>query len=275
MYLRCLAGDRLRSWLQWLQWAEFCYNSVFHTSIKTLPFKVMYGRDPPSVRAYMTGEAKLPAVQHQLMECDEFFVEVKERLVQAQQYHKLHYDRNHREVEFQVVQWVWLCLISRLLASLDVQGQGKLGPKYFGLFVVVEHIGEVAYQLQLPVGAKIDDVSHVGLLKPYCGAEPMSPGSLPPVHHGHAYLEPSRVIKSILAWGQLEMLVCWSGQVAAQATWVPVDEFQTLYLPFQLEDELLLQGGEMSCAVCSTSTGDHVTKRQQKPLLHRRISFPI
>lgn len=24
MYLRCLAGDRLKSWLQWLPWAEYC-----------------------------------------------------------------------------------------------------------------------------------------------------------------------------------------------------------------------------------------------------------
>jgi hypothetical protein len=50
-------------------------------------------------------------------------------LEQAQQYYKLHYDRKHREVEFQVGQLVWLGLISRPLASLEVQGRGKLGPK--------------------------------------------------------------------------------------------------------------------------------------------------
>jgi hypothetical protein len=26
-YLRCLVGDRPRSWLRWLPWAEFCFNS--------------------------------------------------------------------------------------------------------------------------------------------------------------------------------------------------------------------------------------------------------
>lgn len=26
MYLRCLAGDRPKTWLKWLPWAEFCYN---------------------------------------------------------------------------------------------------------------------------------------------------------------------------------------------------------------------------------------------------------
>jgi hypothetical protein len=43
MYLRCLAGDRPRSWLQWLPWAEFCYNSSYQSSLRTTPFQVVYG----------------------------------------------------------------------------------------------------------------------------------------------------------------------------------------------------------------------------------------
>jgi hypothetical protein len=47
MYLRCLTGDRPRQWLRWLPWAEYCFNTSFQTSLKTTPFKVVYGRDPP------------------------------------------------------------------------------------------------------------------------------------------------------------------------------------------------------------------------------------
>jgi hypothetical protein len=47
MYLRCLAGDRPRFWLQWLPWAEFCYNFSYHTPLMCSPFKVVYARDPP------------------------------------------------------------------------------------------------------------------------------------------------------------------------------------------------------------------------------------
>lgn len=62
MYLRCLDGDRPRSWLQWLPWAEYCYNTSYQTAIQCSPFRVVYGRDPPSLLAYQPGVAKVAAV---------------------------------------------------------------------------------------------------------------------------------------------------------------------------------------------------------------------
>jgi len=102
MYLRCLSGDRPRHWVRWLPWAEFCYNSSYQASLKTSPFHVVYGRDPPILRAYEQGEARLPAVEQQLLERDEFLAEVRDRLEQAQQYSKVQYDRKHRELSFRV-----------------------------------------------------------------------------------------------------------------------------------------------------------------------------
>ena len=52
MYLRCLTGDRPRQWLRWLPWVEYCYNSSYQASLKTSPFRVVYGRDPPTIAAY-------------------------------------------------------------------------------------------------------------------------------------------------------------------------------------------------------------------------------
>jgi hypothetical protein len=105
MYLRCLAGDRTQQWLQWLPWAEYCYNTNFHSSLRLTPFSVVYGREPPSLRAYTQGEARLPVVHQQLMERDEFICQVQERLEQAQNHYKLQYDRNHRELKFHPGYW--------------------------------------------------------------------------------------------------------------------------------------------------------------------------
>jgi hypothetical protein len=70
MYLHCLTGDRPWQRLQWLPSAKYCYNTMFHSSLKTTLFNVVYGRDPPPLLPYDTG-IRLPAVHHQLQERDE------------------------------------------------------------------------------------------------------------------------------------------------------------------------------------------------------------
>jgi transposase InsO family protein len=62
MYLCCLVGDRPRQWLKWLPWAEYCYNTAFQSSIRTSPFKGVYGRDPPSIRPLSKVGSHVPAV---------------------------------------------------------------------------------------------------------------------------------------------------------------------------------------------------------------------
>jgi hypothetical protein len=89
-----------------LLWAEFCYNSAYQSSLQTSPFRVVYGHDPPQLCTYTAGEAKLPAMDSQLRDSDEFLMEVHERLEQAQQYYKLYYDRKHRASEFATGDWV-------------------------------------------------------------------------------------------------------------------------------------------------------------------------
>jgi hypothetical protein len=117
-------------------------------------------------------------------------------------------------------QWVWLRLLHRPIASLDVKGSGKLGPKFYGPFQIVEHIGDVAYWPKLPPGAKLHDVFHVDLLKQFCGEPPSETVALPPMRHGCACVEPASVLKGWLAWGKQEILVTWKGQIAADVTWM-------------------------------------------------------
>jgi hypothetical protein len=84
MYLRCLAGDRPCSWLNWLPWAEFCYNSSFQTVVGTTPFQVIYGHPPPCMIQFLPGSAKVVAVDA-LCDRDEFLAEVHDWLILAQE----------------------------------------------------------------------------------------------------------------------------------------------------------------------------------------------
>ena len=242
MYLRCLTGDRPRDWLDWLPWAEYCYNTAYHSALRTSPFTIVYGRAPPELLPYAPGRARTDAVDALFSDRDEFLAEVRARLLQAQEHARRFYDAKHRALEFAVGDWVLLRLL-RHTQSAAPGRKGKLGPKFAGPFRVLERINEVAYRLELPGGARIHDVFHVGLLKAFRGTAPDAPPALPPLRHGRPLLQPKRVLRSRLSRGAWQVLVQWANLPAADATWEPVDDFRAAYPTFQLEDELFPEDG--------------------------------
>lgn len=59
-----------------------------------------------------------------------------------------------------------------------------------------------------------------------------------------------------LTRGVRQALIQWKGEPATSATWEDVDTFMDRYPTFQLEDELLVEGGER-CHV-----GPHIYKER-------------
>jgi hypothetical protein len=243
MYLRCITGDRPRAWLDWLPWAEYCYNTSFHSALRTTPFQVVYGRPSPQLLHYVPSSAQTSTVDTLLQERDSFLADVRERLIQAQAYAKKHYDANHRSLEFNIGEWVWLRLLHRPTQSLLPGRRNKLSPKFAGPFQILERVGEVAYRLQLPDGARIHNVFHVGVLKPFHGTPPSSTPPLPPLQHGRLLQAPERVLRSQLRRGHWYVQIQWTGLPTQEATWEKVEEFRDAYPDFQLEDELFPEGG--------------------------------
>jgi hypothetical protein len=118
MYLRCFTGDRPRQWLCWLPWAEFIYNTAFQSALKTTQFRIVYGRDPPTIRSYEQRETRVASVAKSMTERDEFLADARSHLEQAQAVYKRFYDKNHRDLRFTVGDWVWLRLRHHTPASL-------------------------------------------------------------------------------------------------------------------------------------------------------------
>ena len=84
MYLRCVTDDRPRAWVDWLSWAEYCYNTSFHSALRTTPFEVVYGRPPPPQLAYRIGSAWTDTIDGLLRDRGETLTEIQGRLLQAQ-----------------------------------------------------------------------------------------------------------------------------------------------------------------------------------------------
>jgi hypothetical protein len=66
---------------------------------------------------------------------------------------------------------------------------------------VIEHIGDVAYKLQLPTKTHIHDVFHVSFLKKHIGVAPESLPPLPDIKHGKALPQPEQIVRARLNRG--------------------------------------------------------------------------
>jgi hypothetical protein len=256
MYLRCVTSDRPRAWVDWLAWAEYCYNTSYHSALHTTPFEVVYGRPPPAMLPFEPGTARTEAAGDLLCTRDDILAEARQRLLQAQQLAKKYYDAHHREAEFAEGDWVWLCLLHRTTQSLDPPAKRKLGPRYARPFCVLERVGTLAYRLELPPGARIHDVFHVGLLKAYRGDPPAAPPALPPTADGRLLPGPEKVVKAQQRRGVWHVLVQWTGLSMEDATWEQLDEFRQQFPDIQLEDELFAQAGR------DVMTGLHYSRKR-------------
>ena len=139
--------------------------------------------------------------------------------------------------------WVWLRILHRPVQSLLPGPRGKLSPRFAGPFQVTERIGDVAYRLLLPEGARVHNVFHVGVLKPFRGTPPTTPPALPPLRHARCLQQPTRALRAQLRRGTWHVLIQWADLPEDDATWEPLEEFRTEFPAFQLEDELFAEGG--------------------------------
>ena len=96
-------------------------------------------------------------------------------------------------------------------------------------------------RLQLPEGARLHDVFHVGVLKKFVGTPPTEPPVLPTTLNGAVVSAPGRILAGRLTRDVRQVLVQWQDEQAASATWEDLDDFRARFPTFQLEDELAFE----------------------------------
>jgi hypothetical protein len=135
--LRVCALKYKKSWDKSLPYAEFSYNNSYQASIKMAPYEALYERQCRTPLFWsQTGERQVfgPEV---LKDVERHVQMVCESLEVAQSRQKSYADKRRRDH-------------SPMRGTRRFKVKGKLAPRYVGPFKIVDRIGEVAYQLELP-----------------------------------------------------------------------------------------------------------------------------
>jgi hypothetical protein len=143
------------------------------------PFEAVYGQKPPSVLSYLPGASKVQAVDLTLTSREAILHTLKENLVMAQNRIKKQADQGHSEHQFAEGDQVFLRLQPYKQTSLKAEHYQKLAPKFYGPYTILKCVGQVTYQLALPINSKIHIVFHVSCLKKVIGAKCQIQTNLP------------------------------------------------------------------------------------------------
>ena len=138
--LRACALKFGTSWDKSLPYAEFSYNNSYQASLKMSPFEALYGRKCRTPLHWSeTGESQIfgPEI---LKEVEQQVQIIRENLRTAQSRQKSYADTRHRELKFEVGDYVYL-KVSPIRGLRRFKVEGKLSPRYIGPFQVLERRG--------------------------------------------------------------------------------------------------------------------------------------
>lgn len=188
------------------------------------PFKALYGYEPSSFVDLALGDTRASRAKDWLQESLDILTSLKDNLQRAQNQQKLYVDWHLVEQNFEVGDLVYLWLQPYRQSSLKTIGKEKLKPRFYGPYKVVQRVGEVAYELELPEGSQIHNVFHVSCLKKIIGQCVIVSKDMPPIdEEGKLILGPAEIVdvreKRLRSRTVKEFLVRWKDLPIEDATY--------------------------------------------------------
>ena len=106
---------------------------------------------------------------------------LKDNLQVSQNQQKQYADQHRVERNFQENEFMYLRLHTYKQTTIKGKGSEKLKPRFYGPYKVIRKVGEVAYELELPMGSKVHNVFHVSCLNKVIGQHISVLYTLPPL----------------------------------------------------------------------------------------------
>ena len=133
-------------------------------------------------------------------------------------------DRHGTKCSFEVGDLVFLWFQPYRQSSLKQKGFEKLRPCYYGPYMIIGKVGQVAYELELPEESKIHNVFHVSCLKKVIGQQVVASQELPPLDdEGRLATSPEEILqvreRKLRNRVIREYLVKWKDLPMEDATW--------------------------------------------------------
>ncbi|WMV42652.1 hypothetical protein MTR67_036037 [Solanum verrucosum] len=196
--LRACVIDFKGSWDDHLPLIEFAYNNSYHSSIQMAPYEALYGRRCRSpIGWFEVGEARLIGP-----------------------------DLVHQAME----------KVSPMKGVMRFGKKGKLSPRYIGPYRIVQRVGSVAYELELPQElAAVHPVFHISMLKK-CIGDPsliLSTESVK-IKDNLSYEEVpvqilDRQVRRLRTKDVASVKVLWRNQLVEEATWEAEEDMKKRY----------------------------------------------
>jgi hypothetical protein len=149
----------------------------------------------------------------------------------AQNRMKQQADQGRSECQFEEGDHVFLPLQPYKKNSLKVKHFQKLVPKFYGPYIVLKRVGQVAYQLVFPSHSKLHPIFHVSYLKKVIRTKCQIQTNLPELaEEGSIWLQPQAVLdqreRRLCHRTIKEVLIQWKDTTPADATWEPTTILQ-------------------------------------------------